>query len=167
MHDAIFGVKKALEIPEPEGQRKVSVKIPAGVRSGSVIRLRAKNMPNEDLVLIVRVAAHPFLTIQARGLVAEIPITIQEAIVGAHISVPTLDEAVSIKIPPGSQSGSELRLKNRGLTLKDGTRGDLFVRLMIRVPETADAVGLKEKASELDAYYSNNVRQGLPKHLVE
>lgn len=168
IRDAILGTKKAIEIPEPEGQRKVSVRIPAGVRNGSVIRLRAKNLPGEDLVLIVRVASHPILSVQARGLVAEIPISIQEAIMGAHISVPTLEEPVSVKVPPASQSGSEIRLKNRGILQRDGTRGDLFIRLLVKVPDApAEAVGLKDKVSELEKYYSVPVRQGLPKNLSE
>lgn len=167
IRDAVLGTKKAIEIPEPEGQRKVSVRIPAGVRSGSVIRLRARNHPGEDLVLIVRVASHPFLSMQTRGLVAEIPITFNEAVSGANISVPTLEEPVLIKIPPGSQSGSEIRVKGRGIQQKDGTRGDLFVRLMIRVPESPDAVGLRDKSAEIESYYSVPVRQGLPKSLIE
>jgi DnaJ-class molecular chaperone len=167
IHDAILGVKKAIEIPEPEGQRKLSVRIPAGVKNGSVIRLRAKNSPGEDIVLIVRVAAHPFLSIHSRGLVAEVPITIQEAIIGANISVPTLEEPVSIKIPAGSQSGSEIRLKNRGIISKDGGRGDLFIRLLIKVPDSPEAVGLKQLTSELEKYYSTAVRQDFPKSLAE
>ena len=167
IQDAILGVKKAIEIPEPEGQRKLSVRIPAGVKNGSVIRLRAKNSPGEDMVLIVRVAAHPFLSIQTRGLVAEVPITVQEAILGANISVPTLEESVSIKIPLGSQSGSEVRLKNRGIVNKDGSRGDLFIRLLIKVPDAVDAVGLKERTAELEKYYSAAVRQSFPKSLID
>lgn len=167
IRDAILGAKRSIEIPEPEGQRKVSVRIPPGVRSGSVIRLRAKNLPGEDLVLIVRVASHPFLSIQTRGLVAEIPVSIQEAISGAHISIPTLEEPISLKIPPGSQSGSEIRIKSRGIPLKDGERGDLFVRLLVKVPDAPEAVGIKEKVAEFEKYYSSPVRQGLPKTLVE
>lgn len=167
IRDAVLGTKKAIEIPEPEGQRKVSVRIPPGVRSGSVIRLRAKTHPGEDLVLIVRVASHPFLSVQTRGLVAEIPVTVHEAIAGANISVPTLEEPILVKIPPGSQSGSEIRVKGRGILLKDSSRGDLFVRIMIRIPESSDAVGLREKSAEIEQYYNVSVRQGLPKNLVE
>lgn len=167
IRDAILGTKKTIEIPEPEGERKISVRIPAGVRSGSVIRLRAKNAPSEDLVLIVRVSSHPYVSIQTRGLVVEIPITVQEAVSGGHISIPTLDEPASIKIPPGSQSGSEIRLKGKGIVQKDGTRGDLFARLLVKVPDSPEAVGLRDKVTELEKYYSSAVRQGLPKTLVE
>lgn len=165
--DAITGIKKTVEIAEPEGTRKVSVRIPPGVRNGSVVRLRAKGSPGEDLVLVVRVASHPFLSIHNRGLVAEIPVTVQEAVVGASITVPTLEEPVILKIPPNAQSGLELRLKEKGMLQKDGTRGDLFFRLLVQVPESQHAVGIKEKVAELDKYYESPVRRTIPKSLLE
>jgi len=165
--DVVNGVKKTVEIAEPEGTRKVSVRIPPGVRNGSVVHLRSKGGTGEDLVIIVRVAAHPFLSMHTRGLVVEVPISVNEAISGASVTVPSLDEPVSVKIPPGAQSGTEIRMKGRGVINKDGTRGDLFYRLMIRVPEAQNAVGFSERASELEKYYSQPVRQALPKSLLE
>lgn len=165
--DAIRGVRKAIEIAEPEGSRKVSVNIPAGVRSGSVIRLRERKSQEEELVLVVRLAHHPYLNILNRGLVVELPITVHEAILGANISVPTLEEQLVIKVPAGSQSGSEIRLREKGIPASDGKRGDLFYRLMIRVPESIGAVGLKEKSAELDAYYESPVRTTFPRTLLE
>lgn len=165
MKDAIYGIRKTVEISEPEGVRKVSVNIPPGVRNGSVVHLRSKS--HEDLVIIVRVATHPFLSIQPKGLVAEIPISVNEAISGASISIPTLDEPVVVKIPPASQSGNEIRLKEKGIPHRDGARGDLFIRLLVRVPESSIAVGIKEKAAELDLYYGVPVRQSFPKSLLD
>jgi len=166
MKDAICGVKKTVEISEPEKMRKVSVRVPAGVRNGSVVRLRSKNAPGEDLVLIVRIASHPFLSMQTKGLIAEVPITVSEALSGASIKVPTLEEQVLVKIPENAQSGTELRLKGKGIPLKDGTRGDLFIRLMVRVPESSSALGLQDKANELSAYYETGVRQAFPQSLM-
>lgn len=165
--DSIMGVKKTVEISEPEGFRKVSVSIPPGARTGSVVRMRARNRSDEELVLIVRVAAHQIVSMQPKGLVIEVPISISEAINGASISVPTLEEPVSIRIPPGSQSGHEVRLKERGLVQRDGSKGDLFYRLMVRVPESPQAVGLAAKAQELDLYYESTVRSSLPKSLLD
>jgi DnaJ-class molecular chaperone len=167
IRDAIYGVRKAIEISEPEGTRKVSVNVPPGVRTGSVLHLRSKGLQTEDLVVVVRIASHPMLSVQPKGLVAEIPISIREAIEGGNISVPTLEDSVVLKVPPGSQSGSELRVKGRGTPLKDGSRGDLFVRLMIKIPESPAGVGIREKAIEFDAYYEKSVRNGLPKTLLE
>lgn len=166
MKDAVYGVKKTVELSEPERIRKISVAIPPGVRNGSVVHLRSKNPFNEELVLIVRVPIHPFLSIQTRGIVAEVPITIQEAICGASISVPTLDEPISVKIPPGSSSGTEVRIPGKGMYSRDSSRGDLFVRFMIQVPQSPDAVGLKDKARELDQYYEGSIRDKLPKVLL-
>lgn len=167
LKDAISGVKKTIEISEPEGTRKVSVRIPPGSRTGTVVHLRSTTGGGEELVLIVRVAAHPYIAIHPKGLVVEIPITVAEAVCGASISVPTLDEPISLKIPPGSQSGTELRVRERGIVHKDGTKGDLFFRLLIKVPESAAAVGLAEKAKELDSYYGASLRQHLTRGLLE
>ncbi len=165
--DALTGTKKTIEIGSDKHLRKLSVRIPAGVRTGSVVRLRSKTVPNEDLILILRVASHPFLSILPKGLVVEIPITVNEAVSGARISVPTLKQPAVINIAPGTQSGTEVRLKGQGLRQEDGSIGDLFVRLMIHVPESSDAVGIKEKAEQLDLYYGAPLRQKLPKTLLE
>ena len=165
MADAITGVKKTIEISEPEGTRKVSVKLPPGVRNGSVIHLRSRSNLGEDLVIIVRVAMHPFLSLHAKGLMVEVPITVHEAIAGANISLPTLDDPIIVKVPPGAQSGTELRVKGRGVTQKDGTKGDIFYRLLIRVPETS--AGLLEHSTALDSYYGASVRTELPRTLIE
>lgn len=167
MRDAIVGVKKTIEIAEPEGTRKVSVRIPPGVKNGSVIRLRANNQSAEELVMILRVASHPFLSIQAKGLVAEIPVTIQEALQGASITVPGLEESLVVKIPAGSQSGTELRIHGKGIRDRDGNRGDLFYRLLIKLPSATEAPGLKEKTAEVEKYYESGVRQSLPARLLE
>jgi curved DNA-binding protein len=165
--EAILGTKKTIEIVEPEGLRKVSVKIPPGVRNGSVVRLQGRGLPREDLVLVIRIAYHPYLSIHPKGLVVEIPVTVHEAIAGATIMVPTLEEPAAIKIPAGTNSGTELRVKEKGVPLKDGGRGDLFVRILVKIPEHPEAVGLKEKANELSLYYETPVRDGMPKSLLE
>jgi len=167
LRDVLHGIKKTVEISEPEGTRKVSVRIPPGVRNGSVVHLRSTNRNGEDLVLIVRVASHPYMSMHARGLVVEVPITVSEAIAGASITLPTLDEPAVVKVPPGSQSGSEIRLKGRGIADREGVRGDLFFRLLVRVPEAETAVGIREAASAFDRYYGAPVRRQLPRTLVE
>ncbi|RMG45238.1 MAG: hypothetical protein D6719_00510 [Candidatus Dadabacteria bacterium] len=165
--DAIFGVKKTIEIAEESRTRKVSVRIPAGVRSGSVVRLRSTGKKKEELVLIVRVAWHPFIEIQPRGLIVEIPISVREAVCGASISVPTLEEPVSIRVPPASQSGTEIRVPKKGIKTADGERGDIFYRLMIKVPESSHAVGIQDLTETLDKYYESQVREALPESLSD
>lgn len=167
IQEAISGLKKSIEINEPEGDRKVSVTIPPGVRTGSVIHLRSRENPGEDLVLIARVASHPFLSMQAKGLIVEVPVSVQEAIMGASIKVPTLDTPVIIKVPPGTQSGFEIRLKDAGIETREGVKGDLFYRVMIRVPESSLAVGIQEKAGQFEDYYERPVRSDLPENLLQ
>jgi DnaJ-class molecular chaperone len=167
--DAIRGQRKTIEISEPEGTRKVSITIPPGSRTGSVLRLEKKGASHlsEELIIILRVGTHPFLSVQSKGLVAEVPITALEAIRGASITLPTLDEPAVVKIPAGSQSGQEIRLRGRGIIARDGVAGDLFYRLLIKLPEAPEAIGLREKTEELDKYYESPVRRNFPNSLLE
>ena len=162
--EALYGQKKTIEIPTIDGNRKISVNIPPGVKSGSVLRLKhsQKNTSEEEIVLIIRVAHHPYISIQNKGLVVEVPVSIQEALFGANITLPTLDEAALVKIPPSSQSGSEIRLKNKGILQKDGQRGDLIYKLQIKIPQSVSAVGLKDKINDIDKYYEEPVRKTFP-----
>ena len=167
MRDAILGMKKTVEIGEPEGLRKISINIPPGVKTGSVLRFREKSGNGEELVFIIRVGTHPFLCIENKGVVVDIPISINEAFAGASLTLPTFEEAVIVKIPPLSQSGTEIRVKGKGVLSREGQRGDLFYRLLIKLPEALHAVGIKEKISELESYYAGSVRQGFSKTLLE
>jgi DnaJ-class molecular chaperone len=162
IREAVLGAKKVVEIEDSHHKRRVSVKIPPGVRTGSVIHLKSKKGQGEDLVVIVRIAPHAYLSMHIKGLVVEVPVTIKEAIQGARIRVPTLEEPALVSIPPGSQSGHEIRLRNRGPLQRDGSRGDIFYRLLIRVPEQPFAPGLSEKVHQVTAYYEETVRKQLP-----
>lgn len=163
IEESIRGVRKSVEIAEPDGKtRKISVALPAGVRDGSVSRMRNKNNPTEDLILIVHHAFHPFLSIRPRGLIAEIPVSIKEAVYGAEILVPSINGQVKLKIPANTQSGSEIRIHEGGIQFPNGRRGDYFVRLMVHVPPSGEAHGLKDKIDEIDRYYEQNVRRNLP-----
>lgn len=164
--DAVQGVKKTIEISEPESVRKISVTLPPGVRTGSVIRLKSKTTDSEEIVLIVRVARHPFIHVELKGIVVEVPVTVQEAVLGSSITVPTLEDSAIIKIPPGSQSGMEIRARGKGVVLKDGSRGDIFYRLLIKVPESNYAIGIGEKVAALSEYYSIPVRHNLPASIL-
>jgi curved DNA-binding protein len=166
--EAITGVRRTVEVSDENGgQRKISVTIPAGVRSGSVVRFRRKEDPSEEVVLIVRVAAHPWMSMTHKGLTIEVPVSVSEAVQGARIQIPSLAEPLLVSVEAGTQSGQEVRLRNQGVAFRDGTRGDLFVRFLVKLPESPDAVGLKGKALELDPYYAKPVRQHLPKSLLQ
>ena len=165
VEEAIVGRKKLIEINDVDGLRKISVQIPPGVRDGSIVRLRSRSNPPEDLVLVMRLSFHPALQMRAKGLVAEIPISVQEAVTGCCITVPTLTEEHVITVPPGTQSGTEIRLRSCGVKDKTGKRGDLFARLIVKVPTATNAVGLVEKTKELQMYYEDDLRKNLGERL--
>jgi curved DNA-binding protein len=167
VEESIRGARKKIEITEPEGIRRVSVLVPNGVRDGSIIRMRDNRKDSrEELVLIIRLAAHPFLTIKPKGLIAEIPISVKEALHGAQIRVPGLEDQIMIRVPSGSQSGTELRLKGQGIPNPNGNRGDYFIRLLIKLPEPPEAPGLLERAEQLSQYYVGDVRTDLPRTII-
>lgn len=97
----------------------------------------------------------------------EIPLSVSEAVQGAKIQVPSLGDPLLVTVEPGAQSGSEVRLKGQGVRLADSSRGDLFIRFLVKLPESPNAAGLKEKCTELSAYYAHTVRQGLPRSILD
>lgn len=166
--DAITGLKKTVEVTDQDGaSRKVSVSIPAGVRQGSVIRLRSKESESEEIIVIIKINPHPWLSISHRGLTMEIPITLDEAIAGAKIQVPSLGDPLLVTVDAGIQSGSEVRLKGQGITLPDGSRGDLFIRFMIKIPSPASPETLIEKAKELNSFYTEDIRKHITRNIIE
>lgn len=162
MQDALFGGRKSVEIPSQISRRKISLRIPSGVRTGSVLRLRSGGQEKEEYVIIVRVAPHPYIELLPKGTLIEVPVSLSEALLGATIKVPGLEETESIVIPPGSQNGSEVRLSKRGVKFDDGDRGDLFYRINVQIPTSTQAVGLKEKIEAVAEYYETAPRSGFP-----
>ena len=126
-------------------KRTVSARIPAGVKDGQRIRLKGKGAsgenggPQGDLLITVHVSAHRLFGRKGEHLTLEAPVTIDEAALGAEIKVPTLGGApVTLRIPPGTPHGRVLRVRGRGATRKDGSRGDLLVSVAVQVPSTLD-----------------------------
>lgn len=124
---------------------RVEVKIPAGVDTGSRIRLAGKGDaglnggPPGDLYLNVEVLPHPLFERRGDNIYSEIPITFAEAVLGANIEIPTVDGRVSLKVPPGTQSGKVFRLRGKGFPhIQAYGRGDMFVSLSIVVPAKLD-----------------------------
>jgi len=116
------------------------VKIPAGVAEGQRLRLAGRGEAGAhggaagDLFLRVRLAKHPDFEVADHHLIHEASVAPWEAVLGANISVPTLEGRVNIKIPPGTQNGQKLRVRGRGLPLRGGDRGDLIVIARVEVP---------------------------------
>ncbi|WNM24241.1 DnaJ C-terminal domain-containing protein [Demequina capsici] len=117
-----------------------STRLPVGVQDGQKIRLRGKGRPGAnggpagDLLLTVHVARHPVFSMDGRNLKVRVPVSYDEAVLGAAVDVPTLDgQRVKVKVPAGTSSGTVLRVKGRGLQTKDGV-GDLLATIEITVP---------------------------------
>ena len=121
--------------------KRYTVKIPAGVKDGTQIRLKGKGEagtnggPPGDLIVVTRVASSPLYERRGADLVLEVPVTYAEAALGATVEIPTPDGRVALKIPAGSQDGKMLKVKGRGAPkLKGSGKGDLLARLRVNVP---------------------------------
>jgi DnaJ-class molecular chaperone len=122
--------------------KEIEVKIPAGLADGQTIRLKGQGMPGSggvagDALITVSIAPHPTFTREGANLRLELPVTLYEAVLGGKVRVPTLDGAVELAIPSGSNSGRTLRVRGKGLPSKGGA-GDLYATLRIVLPDRAD-----------------------------
>jgi DnaJ-class molecular chaperone len=137
--DAAKGSKARVHLPTG---KDVEVKIPAGILSGQQIRLKGQGWPSAtgkagDALITVNVAPHPLFKPDGSDLRLDLPIALFEAALGAKVRVPTLDGAVELAIPPGTNSGRTFRLKGKGLKIKGGA-GDLLATVRIVLPKGGD-----------------------------
>jgi molecular chaperone DnaJ len=121
------------------------VRIPPGVDNGSRVRVAGKGSAGRsggsagDLYIVTDVEAHPYFERKGDNIYVKLPVTVTEAALGAKVEVPTLDGMTTIKIPPGTQSGQRLRLREKGApSLRASARGDQFVEVQVMVPHVAD-----------------------------
>ncbi len=116
----------------------IDVKVPPGVKDGSRVRVRGKGDRSGhepgDLFIVVSVTPHPFFRRDGLDILLDLPISVYEALLGTRVEVPTLDGKVTLTIPPGTSSGSKLRIKGRGVK-RSGEQGDQFCVLKIVVPK--------------------------------
>lgn len=140
--EAVKGGKKRVTLPE--GQT-LDITIPEGVSEGQILRLKGKGAPglggapSGDALVEIAVRPHPFFVRRGDDILLELPITIDEAVLGAKVRAPTVSGTVSLTIPPGASSGQVLRLRGKGVKRKGGLgRGDQLVTLRIVTPQSID-----------------------------
>ncbi len=166
LQTAVRGGKTEFYLDRGGEREKLSVTIPAGVETGSKIRLRERGQPSPnggpqgDLILMIKVSEHPHFRRLGRNLELELPVTLAEAALGAKVDVPAPAGTVSLKIPSGSSSGRRLRLKGQGVQQRDGIAGDLIVELRIQLPGSIDEES-KKLIEQFDQHNPISVRDGL------
>ncbi len=169
--DAARGSEQRVSVGRPSAdgsvrQESLTVRIPAGVRDGGRIRLAGKGgemagAPPGDLYLDVRVRPHRIFRRDGRDLLLDVPISFREAALGARVEIPTLEGRATVTIPPGSQGGSKLRLRGKGIPKAPGrAAGDLIVTLQIKVPRQLDAQG-RRAVEALEAFEAPDLRKEL------
>ena len=140
--EAALGATKRITLPDG---RTLDLTIPPGIENGQTLRLKGQGQPGHgggppgDAYIEIDVEPHPFFVRKARDIHVEIPVTLQEAVLGAKITVPTIDGSVSVKVPRGSNTGSILRLKGKGMPANQGNAaGDQYVKLRVVLPDPPD-----------------------------
>jgi DnaJ-class molecular chaperone len=128
----------------PDG-RTLDIDVPEGTTDGTTLRLKGQGMPGAngkpagDAYVEIRVQPHAFFEARDNDIHIEVPATLREAVLGGRIKVPTVGGSVMLNVPPGSNSGTTLRLKGRGLLdRKSGQRGDQYVKLKVVLPDQPD-----------------------------
>jgi DnaJ-class molecular chaperone len=122
--------------------RRLAVKLPAYVEDGQTIRLKGQGLPGPggagDALVKIRFARHPRYRVEGRDLRVDLPVSLEDAVLGAKLPVETPTGKVAVNIPAGSSSDKVLRLKGRGLPQKSGDAADLYVQVRVMLPDPAD-----------------------------
>ena len=139
LEEAIAGGKKRISFSDG---RTLDVTIPKGATDGQTLRLKGQGSPGRagpgDALIELAIRPHPLYRREGDNLVMDLPVTAPDAILGGKVEAPTPDGPVTLNIPAGSNSGSTLRLKGRGVPGARGQRGDLMARLVVTLPDPPD-----------------------------
>jgi DnaJ-class molecular chaperone len=165
---AVEGGNYDLHLDRGGQAERLSVKIPAGVDTGSMVRLAGQGQPGANggpagnLLVRIRVAPHPWFRREGNNLLVDLPVTVTEAALGAKVDAPTLSEGrVVVTVPPGTSSGAKLRLRGKGVVDRNTKeRGDQYVVIKIVVPRAPGkrAVEILEELARVEPQYP---RKGL------
>lgn len=138
--EAAKGIRRRITLYDG---KSLDVTIPSGTEDGQTLRLRGQGMPGlgggaGDAFVTVQVQDDPIFGREGNDIHVTVPVTIDEAVLGGKIRVPTIDGPVSVSVPPGSNTGSRLRLKGKGIATSGGNRGDQIVYLEVVLPDKPD-----------------------------
>ncbi len=140
--EACLGTTKTIQLADG---KTVRVRIPAGVRDGQQIRLKGQGRTGGiarrpgDALIDVSIAPHPWFSREGDTVVCDLPLSLEEAVLGAKVRVPTLEGWATIRVPKGSSTGRRLRIRGKGIARAGkGARGDLVYRVRIHLPEKPD-----------------------------
>lgn len=164
--DAVRGAQTRITLPDGHS---LAVRIPRGTEDGQILRLRGNGAPGfgggpaGDALITVVVRPHPVFRRDGDDILLTLPITIDEAVLGGRVPVPTIDGPVSLTVPAGASSGQVLRLRGRGIAhARSGTKGDQKVDLQIVSPPAGDA-GLRDFLAEWRKTHPHDPRVDLMK----
>jgi curved DNA-binding protein len=138
---AARGMTLPLQISRDGKLETIDVKIPAGVKEGSRVRIKGKGQHTNgepgDLFIVTRVLPHPYFRRDGLDIQMDLPISMYEALLGTKVEVPTLDGPVTITVPPGTSSGAKLRIRERGIH-RGSEKGDQYNIVKVIVPRSID-----------------------------
>ncbi|MBL6958273.1 MAG: DnaJ domain-containing protein [Rhodospirillales bacterium] len=160
--DAMAGARKRVSMTNG---KRLDVAIPPGTESGQILRLKGQGMPgigggaDGDAHVEILIEDHALFTRRGNDIHIEMPVTLPEAVLGGKIEAPTIDGMVSVTVPKGSNTGTVLRLKEKGVKGPGASRGDQYVELKVVLPETPD----KELADFLKRWEKRNPYEVRPK----
>jgi curved DNA-binding protein len=144
----------------------VTVRIPAGAGDGSRVRIAGHGGPSPadgprgDLVLTIHVTPHPYFRREEDDLHLDLPVSVAEAYHGAKVRVPTIEGAVSLKVPARTQSGQVVRLRGKGVAKKGRAPGDLYVHFQIHVPTDASPA-VSDLVDRLGKFQTEDLRANI------
>ncbi len=154
--EACLGGKRRITL---SNGKAIDVTIPSATEEGNKLRLRGQGMagmggPAGDAIIEMHIEPHPFFTRKDHDIYLDAPVSLPEAVLGASITVPTLNGHVTVKVPKGANSDTVLRLKAKGVPGTGGKQGDMFVKLKIMLPDPipADLGEWMEKWGKKNAY---------------
>ncbi len=161
LKEAVFGVSKIASFNKGGGVERVTVKMPPGISTGKRLRIAGKGQqgawggPPGDLLIKILVAPHAVFERKGDDLIISREISLTQAILGTQIEVPTLDDkTLSLKVPPGTQSHTQMRVKGHGVSrFNKSGRGNLYVKIIVRLP--------KSLTPEQQELFEQLVEQGL------